>query len=54
MHITDIMTQSENFTTLTSPITDFKHTFEGIDELYITLVNPSGTHFELEVTVMSD
>jgi hypothetical protein len=54
MHLTGMMIESENFTTITSPTTDFKHTFEGIDELYISLVNPSGTHFKLEVTVMSD
>jgi hypothetical protein len=52
MHLTDIMIESEGFTSGTSPQNDFKHALLGIDELYLSLVNPSGKNLELEMTVL--
>lgn len=54
MHVTDIMIESENFTSCTPQLADFKHALSDIDELYLSLVkSPSEMDFELEMTVYS-
>ena len=54
MHVSDIMTESDNFTSCKSSNPDFSQSLSDFDELYLSLVkSPSGATFELELTVSS-